>query len=479
MKKPNLVVAVISVFLVAVFVIQPARADVAPPEMPPGSSLVPGAEATQVRMMTETVLLTVTGDPADSAGAIAHTNATFTMQNLGGADEKMQVRFPLTFFNGNSDGFGNFPEIPEIAVKVNGKSVRTRREMQPFLNTNGASYQERSEIPWAVFDVTFPPAKDVVIEVSYTVHGYGYYPYEVFKYILETGAGWKDTIGVADVTVRLPYEVNQKNVWVAGSEQSGFGESTAGAVMSGKEVRWHFENLEPTWENDIQAVIVTPSLWQSVLKETSTVARNPNDGEAWGRLGKAYKEILRQKHGELRNDLGGQEMFQLSRQAYETCLAILPNDSLWHYGYADLLWSRYYFDVRLAQKDDTEGILPLILSHLQAALAIDPRNQQARDLLTEISYSVDGAVQVDGDNFIFLGLTATPLPPTPWEHPTETAFPTPTGFALPSTPAAHSVPSVESAAPAETPAAKPLCGSVSLIFPALAGAIWLARRKRV
>ena len=478
MKKTITLFTVIAVFLVALFSATSARADVAPPEAPPGSNLVPGSESTQVRMMAETVILAVSADPADKEGAIARTDATFTMRNLGSVEEKMQARFPLTFFNGSSDGFGNYPEIADIAVRVNGKAVSTRRELQPFLATEGRSYQEQAEIPWAVFDVTFPPAQDVTIEVAYTVNGYGYYPYEVFKYILETGAGWNGSIGVADVIVRFPYDVNDKNVWIKEADYAGYGDPTPGGVLSGKEVRWHFEDLEPTWENNIQVLLVAPSLWESVLKETSTVTKNPNDGEAWGRLGKAYKEIVRMSKGYLREDPVGREMFQLSREAYEKCLALLSNDSLWHFGYADLLWSYYYFDIRASSKADTEGILPLILSHLQTALMIDPKNQQARDLLTEISYSVPEAVKLDGDSFIYLGLTATPLPPTPWLYPTETMLPTLTESAPP-TPTLESVPSAESVPPTETPtASNPLCGSAALVLPALAGVFWIARRKR-
>lgn len=81
----------------------------------------------------------------------------------------------------------------------------------------------------------------------------------------------------------------------------------------------------------------------SVLKETDTIVKNPNDGEAWGWLGKAYKEIVRMPKGYLRADSVGREMFQLSREAYEKCLTLLPDDSLWHFGCADLLWSQSVF----------------------------------------------------------------------------------------------------------------------------------------
>ncbi|MBE7534441.1 MAG: hypothetical protein HS124_01745 [Anaerolineales bacterium] len=198
------------------------RADVAPPEAPPGTTLLPGEAITEVRMVAETVALTISEDPADAENAIAKTEAVFTMRNLGAAEEKMAVRFPLSFFNGNSDGFNNFPEIKQIAVKINGQSVSTRREIQPSFNSE-FSYRERDELPWAVFDVTFPPNKDVTIEVAYNVYGYGYYPYEAFKYILETGAGWNGTIGSAEIVVRLPYEVSEQNLDL--TSQAGYGET--------------------------------------------------------------------------------------------------------------------------------------------------------------------------------------------------------------------------------------------------------------
>jgi len=476
MKKIITFLVLMMVFLMTLISIKPVRADVAPPESPPGSNLVPGSETTQVRMMAETVNLTVSKDPADSKSAIARTDATFIMRNLGDVEEKMQVRFPLTFFNGNSDGFGNFPEIPDITVRVNGKTVSNRREIQPYLASVGPSYDERAEIPWAVLDVTFPPAQDVTIEVMYTVSGYGYYPNEAFKYILETGAGWKGTIGSVDVIVRLPYEVNEKNVEVPGDDFTGYGSPTPGGVVNGKEIHWHFEELEPTWENNIQIVLVAPSLWESVLTETERVTGNPNDGEAWGRLGKAYKEVNRGSKGFLRQDPGGREMFRLSREAYEKCLVLLPNDSLWHYGYADLLWIYFYTDVQYSVGADTEGILPLILTHLETALRLDPDNQKARDLLLEISYSVRGSVQVDGDNFLYLGLTATPILPTPYVYRTETSVPSPTIISPPTATIEPLLP-VESTIPAETPIKNPLCGSTALILPVLVGVVWLSRRK--
>lgn len=470
MRRKLVIFYMFALILVSAFPPKAAHADVAPPEAPPGTNLIPGNETTQVRMAAETVTLTISKDPSYPQQSIARTEAVFTMRNLGMAEEKMQVRFPLSFFNGNSDGFGNFPEIGSIAVKVNGQNVPTRRENQPFVDTENG-YKERAEIPWALFDVSFPPNQDVTLEVVYTVNGYGYYPYDTFKYILETGAGWNGTIGSADIIVHMPYEVSDQNIWMSG--ESGYGVTTPGGVLSGNELRWHFADLEPTSENNIQVVIVTPSLWETVLKETDAVTTSPNDGEAWGRLAKAYKEIARMPKGYLRDDPAGRGLFELSRSAYERCFALLPKDSLWQYGYAELLWSHYYFDIYMGSKEDAQNILPLTLMKLQTALALDPNNQRAKDLLAEISYAVPDAVRKEGDNFIFLGLTATPIHPTPYLFLSETPQPTLTDTAAPTQQAA--VLSTESA---PQPAAKnPLCGSAFLL-PALFGFVLVSKRRK-
>ncbi len=462
--------ATMILILFSAFPSKAVRADTAPPLPPPGSNLVPGEEITQVRMVAETVTLTVSEDPSNDRRAIAITNAVFTMRNLGTVEERMRARFPLSFFDGASDGYGNFPEIPSIAVKVDGNAVQTNREDQPIYN--GDPFQsQREEIPWAVFDVIFPPGQDVIIEVTYTVNGHRMYPYEAFQYVLETGAGWNGTIGSADVIVRLPYEVNNANVWT--ENVYGYSEPSQGGVLSGNEIRWHFDELEPTQENNIDVIVVTPSAWESVLRENITIDGNPNDGEAWGRLAKAYKEVARIPRGYLRDDPAGREIFELSRRAYEKCLALLPNDSLWQFGYADLLWSYYYYDVYLPGKEDTEGILTTILIHLETALTLDPNNQQARDLLREISGAIPDAVdyEVDSGNFTLLGLTATPVPPTPYLPPSETPLPTlttviPTQGAIATT--------TESPQPTSQ---NPLCGSAFLL-PVLFGAVFVLNKKK-
>ena len=129
-------------------------------------------------------------------------------------------------------------------------------------------------------------------------------------------------------------------------------------------------------------------------------------------------------------------------------------------------------------KSDTEGVLPTILTELQTALTIDPNNQQAKELLLAISSVVQDAVRVDGNDYVYLGLTSTPESPAlPSGVITETPSPTPTKEEL--SPAIKKTETVVPPAPT-TPAttAKPICGTTAFILPTLAIGIWVSRRNR-
>jgi hypothetical protein len=122
-----------------------------------------------------------------------------------------------------------------------------------------------------------------------------------------------------------------------------------------------------------------------------------------------------------------------------------------------------------------EGILPTVLTELQTALVLDPNNQQAKDLLSEISGAIPGVVRIDGSGFILLGLTATPIPLTPYggyPTPTETPASTPTTEIVPTSQSA-ATPSQES-----TPGtSNPVCGT-AFILPALLGCVYVLKRRK-
>ena len=349
------------------------RADVAPPANPPGANPGAGTEGTQV-------------------------TADFTMRNLGSETERMAVRFPLSADN----GFGAFPEISDLRVKVNGRDVSTRRVMEedPVWGADLA--------PWAAFDMTFPPNQDVQIQVTYTIQGTGEYPYVAFNYIFHTGEGWKDSIGAADLIVRLPYEANPFNVIL--DEQTGWSLTTPGGVFEGNQIKWRFENLEPTRENDFEISLIMPSAWTKALNERRNVQNNPNDGEAWGRLGKLYKEMFFFRRG-FRHDAGGQEIYQLSVEAYERAVTLLPDDALWHAGFADLLAIHAYYASWEGGDATAEALRSM--QEIDIALGLAPNDPKVKEIAEKIYFFFPDAVELLESGYEFLWLTATPVLPTP------------------------------------------------------------------
>jgi len=439
------------------------HADIAPPEMPPGANPHPGAEITQVRMIAETVIIEVLDRAPEGSLGQARVTAEFQMQNLGSDPETLMVRFPLSA----NDGFSNFPEIDDFQVRVDGTQVSTT-------STEYVGGDFDDLLQWAEFQVSFPPEQDVIIEVSYTLEGSGEYPFISFEYLLETGAGWKDTIGSVDLIVRLPYEANPHNVFIDSSP--GWGQTSPGALLEGREIRWHYDDLEPEYQHNLSIAMVMPSAWGKVLTERENVTNNPDDGEAWGRLGKIYKETALLRKG-IRHDAGGQELYDLSKQAYERCLALVPDEALWHLGYANLLFTGYYWEEFRTEGSNRANLLKAIEEY-SIAYSLDPNNATIIQWIDEVYYAT-GAIEKlqDGSGYLFHWLTTTPtIVPTRTASATDTPTPMPTATASltpqpatatrepTSSPRPTTTPQgVEAQPPADTGPSNPICGSLLII----------------
>ena len=423
------------------------HADVAPPLNPPGTNPVPGLESTQVRMVAETVLIDVKDDREPGSLGTADVTADFTMRNLGEQDERMAVRFPVS----GNDGRDQYPSLTGLVVKVDGKQVSTRRTSYPDLRFPTQS------VPWIEFDVIFPAGQDVEIGVRYGLQGSGYAPYAAYYYVLETGAGWKGTIGSADITLRMPYPASSQNIVL--DLQIGWAETTVGGVIRENEMQWHFEDFEPGPGGvitNMEFAIVAPVEWQAVLEEREAVSKAASDGEAWGRLGKAYKGIFFMNKG-FREDPGGAELYLLSAEAYEHCLALLPNDAQWHAGFGDLLTSHAYWDYA---GTGLPNEMYRGLEEIHTALQMAPKDAKVLEMAEKIYWMFPEAMPTSEAGYDFVWLTQTPTPRsshTPAAAIQATVTPQPT----------HPAPT-ETLPPATAPARAPnplfhACGSAALV----------------
>jgi hypothetical protein len=373
-----------------------ARADISPPEPPSGTNPEPGSETTNVRMVSETVLVEIDADsPLDNG--FGDVTATFTMRNLGNIDEQMDVRFPLD----QTIGWGNLcsapsfinPTIDDLSVKVNGNAVSTQTTYQTVPVIMGEEPWPTTTIPcWANFPVSFPAGKDVVIEVSYTAQPYDFGGYH-YSYVLITGNGWKDTIGSADIIFQVPYQLNDSN-FISCSPQD--------CEVTTNTVQWHYEDFDPS--SNVIVYLSSPPLWQSILLETQNTARNPNDGEAWGRLAKGYKESIKRRGG-YRSDAAGQEMYRLSKDAYRKAVTLLTHDADWHYGFADLLcWNAGYNNFLV--NSDTEAWVECV-EQIQQVLDISPNHEKTKEMI-EYYGGFDDMIDFSGSQPDYIILTPKP-----------------------------------------------------------------------
>jgi hypothetical protein len=455
----NLVIALVILLLF----VSPStvKADIAPPAQPPGVNPVPGTENTQVRMVSEIVVMDVLPDSPPISFGRARVTADFTMHNTGTKPELMDVRFPVSV----NDGRGNYPEIKDLTVKVDGVSTPTQRISLEDLNYGSRQTQ------WAQFKVNFPPGKDVSIVVRYTLEAVVQEPFIWFDYIFSTGAGWQGNIGSAELVVTLPYEINNQNVVFTDSKD--YSGTTQGAKINGNEMRWSYKNFEPTDQDNFKIELVMPKTWQDILDERAYVKLHPKDGEAWGRLGKLYKQITFSPKGRgfrmygASFDEGAQLLYHLSVQAYEKAVVYKPDDPLWHAGFADLLGYYAYYANFEGIPTTSEAVRSL--QEIQTALALAPIDAKIHEIADELTFFFPDGIIWNGDVYNYPWLTATPLPPTPTFEiliPTDTpTLATPTERVLPTT--------TKTPSPDSKPGL-PLCGSF-LIIPLGLFLLWLKR----
>lgn len=441
-----------------------ARADIAPPQQPPGSNLDPGSETTQVRMMAETVTIDVLEvDPPQ-----AHVSAFFTMRNLGDSAENLAVRFPIAA----SDGSFGFPEIKNVGIKVDDHVTSFDRTQGPEPNFG---FGDR-DVPWAQFGVNFPSGKNVQIKVSYDLDGTSYpeETYTYFYYILSTGAGWNGTIGSAEIILRLPYEANSQNVIL--------GDSQLVPQFTGREAHWQFADFEPTTSNNLTFDIVKPVIWKQVVAELENTSRNPQDGEAYGRLGKAYKQALFASSKNFpRTDPYAPVLYQWSKDAYEKATTLKPNDGLWHLGYAELLLDYYSWGPILHTSDQPHPYttdLHLGLKELDLACRLAPKDPKVLDLIERYSFSFpDYLVKKPDGSLDFLSLTQTPQPASGEIVATDTVIqteaPPPASTDAPASEHATAVPAASTPQPAS-----PVCGGMAFILLPMALIVWKSKKGR-
>ncbi len=367
LRISRLIIAALISIALAGLVLSRARADVGlPPVSPGGSSLSPeGQLQTNVRMVSEQVDLTVEpyerSVPPDQIGDFPGNwmrvlvDAQFVMRNLGDTPEAFDVWFPLAATTRYPDFLlyetSRSPEsiIQDFRVHVDGQPIQTQQVMGPALNL------PEGESPWATFPVEFPPGEDVAIRVRYTLYPGGRRPFGDIEYILQTGAGWRDSIGEATITVHLPDDATPESVSLSGTDIFGdpLGPQPAGYTVEGDTITWHFTDLEPTTEDNIFLNVLEPQRYQRLLQARLKVDQADPDNPV--QAAAAYLELARAARGAVliiknvsRNG-GGPALAEEASAAYRRSLELDPEQPSVFSEYARWLlsaggWQQLEFD---------------------------------------------------------------------------------------------------------------------------------------
>ena len=404
MKK----IKVILFFLVVIIASTawPVQADISPPRPPRGTNIEPGVTTTQVRMVSERVVIDI--QPSNKA----IVRAWFLMNNQSDIAEEMMVRFPngLTNYGDLCEMFqSGYTPISDFQVWVDGNQVKSERIPQFFDRPKEypPGYYP-ADYCWESFFARFSPHQDVKIEVAYTQESSQVMYSSLYdhSYILETGAGWFGTIGEGEVIIRLPYEINSINVPYYNGE------------IRGQEVYWHFTDLEPTYKENIWIGFLPFEVWSQIQQTENAVKFDSMNGEQWGILGKLYKQVLLGDFYPkgLMSSEAAIIPYQKSKEAYQKAIEILPEDADWRYGYAELLCVNAEF-LNFDQQTEYDRWL-VCGQQLKKVLDLDPGHNKTIEFLTYY-YSEGSNPAFHYDDLKIEFLPVPTFTQIPMMHPTD------------------------------------------------------------
>lgn len=411
--------------------IQLVKANGAPPPDPTVGGASPyQPQKTDVQMMAETVFIDVPPSNREEPTQIK-VDANFTMRNQGKIEEQMQVIFPLTRLNTFSSGEALYEiDISSFTAKVNGQSVPfTTITTPPEVTITDMEHGFYPDVQWAAFEVTFPVQRDVTFQVKYEmlnpyrIPDGGYENFTGIAYVLETGAGWYGNILSAEITLRLPYQIEEIALYYA----------KPGYVISGRELHWTLKDFEPTRDDNLDVRVVEAERWQEIVDLRSKVRQHPNNADSWDELAGGYESLS------IFNIMGGygfayhlnHRTSDLAVEARRKVVELRPEWGDAHLRLAEILWY-------------TNPKVEAFWSLNEPRNIIQPNDPSIQEVLHELdlawSYGLSKDLNWNEDyllemiNLTVPGLnlvppgspTLTPIPPTQTPAPTATNTSLPT-----------------------------------------------------
>lgn len=160
--------------------------------------------------------------------------ATFHMTNLGDATS-FEVGFPIGPYK-NMTGFKAVTDGTEHTLKL-----IDRRPAKDGVNQEEAGMHVHDY--WYVWDASYAAQAKATHVVTYSVDTWHYSEHRRTGYILHSGAGWKNAIGKAVVTLKFADKLTADHLRSVGP--------VGNLEFRDDMFTWTFENLEPTAADNI------------------------------------------------------------------------------------------------------------------------------------------------------------------------------------------------------------------------------------
>lgn len=135
------------------------------------------------------------------------------------------------------------------------------------------------DVNWYTFELTLGPDEKKTITAEFT-QDLGADLFPRFTYAMLVGNRWKNSVGSARVTVKLPVETTGEQFIALDPDVPKF---------DGKELTWLWENLNPVADPGV--TLIRPSVWATLGERRAAVLANPDDANAHLELGRVYQQL--------------------------------------------------------------------------------------------------------------------------------------------------------------------------------------------
>jgi hypothetical protein len=201
---------------------------------------------TQVEMLSEKVDIEIKGE-------YSLVRCEFLFRNTG-EKETVMVGFPAYGTLPPREDrvpFGDDEKLYDFKTYVDGQVRNT--VIQEGLKEEGNNQGTMYYANWHVWEMQFDKGQERRVVNTYRVkNGYDSTGGRTVKYILETGATWKNTIGYGKVSIRLDKKIDPQNLNIVDYQgYENHSNVTISVYPEDNKITWEFFDLEPDFNIEL------------------------------------------------------------------------------------------------------------------------------------------------------------------------------------------------------------------------------------